>query len=123
MAELMEQRDDVIPEQQRGLSRSGLLIITDVVNHRLGFVKRRLFDKIAHPCAAAFRIPGKEIAVKKRQPDAVMIENFPDAHIRMVDRNIKALDKFDAKQLVGGPEHPFMQNGIQFEIRFELRFI
>jgi predicted glycoside hydrolase/deacetylase ChbG (UPF0249 family) len=44
-----------------------------------------LLDEIPHPGPTAFRITGKEITIEQRQPLIVLIEDLPDADIRVLD--------------------------------------
>ncbi|MNZ83305.1 hypothetical protein D3C78_1020280 [compost metagenome] len=113
MTKFMEQRDDVVPGEQRRLTVGRFLIITDVVNHRTCGKLVRLLNEIAHPRPATFGVPCKEIAIKQRHAFAVMIEYFPHADIRVVNGNIKSLDKTDAKKLAGRPEHTIFQRSVK----------
>ncbi|MNT06030.1 hypothetical protein D3C72_1406780 [compost metagenome] len=109
----MEQRDHIVPGKQRQLAVSRFLIVTDVINHRTGGKFVRLLNEIAHPRTAAFGITREEIAVKQRHTFTVMIDYFPHANVRMINGNIKALDKTDAKKLTGSPKHPLFQRSVQ----------
>ncbi len=101
MTKLVEQGNHIIPGDQRGLAVGRFLIVADVVNHRTRGKFVRLLNKIPHPRAARFRVASEKVAVKQRHAFAGVIENLPHANVRVVNRNIKPLDKADTEQLRG----------------------
>ncbi|STQ12139.1 Uncharacterised protein [Enterobacter cloacae] len=82
-----------------------------------------MLDEIPHPRSALFGIAGEEIAVEQRHAFSGVVENFPHPDVRVIHRNIEALDEADAKQLAGRPEYAIMQYVIERKIRLNLRLI
>ena len=120
MAKFVEQGDHIIPRDKRWLTFSRFLIVADVVDHRPrpGFMG--LLDKVAHPRPAAFGVAGEEVTVKERHPFSVVIENLPDSHIRVVDRDILALGKRNAEKPGRRPEDAVGQHPVESKIGFNL---
>ncbi len=52
-----------------------------------------------------------------------MIEDLPDPNIRVIDGDIEALDKAEAKELRGRPEDAILQHALESKIGFKLRII
>ncbi len=123
VTKLVEQGDDVIPGEKRNAAVTRLLVVADVVDHRTGRQLEGLLDEIAHPGPALFGIAGKVVAVKQRHALTGVVENFPYADVRVVNRNIEPFHKADAKQLAGRPEYAILQYGVERKIGSNLRFI
>ncbi len=123
MTKLMEQRDHVIPGNERGSACGRFLIVADVIDNRPGSLQCRLLHEITHPRPAAFAVTGVEVAVEERHAGAVSINDLPDADVRMVNRQIKPLDEAQAEQLAGGPEYAVNQYGVEGKVGFDLCLI
>jgi hypothetical protein len=50
-------------------------------------------------------------------------QNFPDSHVRVVNRNISTLNEANTKEPVRGKEYPFVQYRVERKIRGYLRFV
>ena len=78
--------------------------------------------------AAIFTHPGAGlfarscVGIKEPQPDMliILIQSFPDAHIRMIDGHLSAIEcnEAQAEQSAGDKEHAFAQF-LKLQIRFE----
>ena len=99
------------------------LIVTDVVDNRMLRTQGGLFDKYAHPRPAAFAIPREIVAIKKCDTLAASVDDFPDPHVRVINRDIESFHKANAKQLCRCPEYAITQNALESKIGLKLCFI
>src|ERR1700681_1616046 len=105
MSELMEDRGHIIKAQQGGLTRGRLGKVGNIEDHCFGSQQTALIHKAVFPGATALIRSREVVAVIKRQRFAVSIEDFKDAHIGLIDRNVLSLFEGDAVELIRGKEN------------------
>src|SRR6476659_8458119 len=76
-----------------------------------------------HPRTTTFRWPGIVITNEKGERLPVCIRHLPYANLRQVGREILALFKGKAVELTSRIEHSVRDDMVEFEVRFQLRFI
>ena len=82
-----------------------------------------LLDKVAHPRTAVFVASGVKIQIIQCHGFSVIVENLIGHYVRMINRQIFSFFKSNPVEFFGCVEHPFFQNGGDFEIRFYFIFI
>ena len=61
--------------------------------------------------------------MNKRERLAILVGNFKDADVRLINRQILALLEGDAVEFGRGEEDAVEQDVVQFEVGLDLRFI
>ena len=115
VAELMEQRADLVEREQRRLAGRGLWHVEVVDHNRLRAAEVRLADDGVHPCAAALRVTG--IQVEHEQPErcAVFVVQFEDPRIGVVRGEVVTLGECHPIELVRREEHAILQHALGLE--------
>src|SRR5207245_11236258 len=121
MTEFVEHSGYIIKAEESGLALHGLGKIKNVIDHRLDAKQFGWIDKLVHPGAAIFIIALEIIAIPKRQRFAVGIEDFEDAHIRVVHRKVVGCLEAEPVKLAGGGARASREHVVEFEIRITVR--
>src|ERR1700683_3177428 len=100
----MEHGDYVGEADQRGFARGGLGQIGNVVDEWSRLQQVRLAYELGHPGSAIFVIALEIIAVEQCQVLAVGVEDFEDADIGLVDRNVVRFLKGNSYRLRAGEQ-------------------
>ena len=95
VAEFMEQRPGVIKAEQGGLAFCEVIVIDDDRRHYA--VRAFLIAVAARPGARSLAWAGEIVVQKKSDMGAGPVPNLPDPHIKMIDRDVGALDKAEAE--------------------------
>ena len=119
---LMEHRRHVVKAQQRRLPRRGLREIADIVDDGLRAWERSLVDEAVHPSAAALVVALVVVGIEQRD-HPVLVVHFKDLHVRVVDRQILALDKGEPIELPRRKEDAIAQHPIEQEVGFDRRLV
>ena len=123
VAEFMEHRRHVVERDERRLARRRLGEVGDIVDHRFGAQQLGLPDEVIHPGAAGFVVTLEVIEIHQAQRGAVLVGDFEDAHVRLIDRDVLALFERQTIELVGCEKHTVLEHIVEFEIRLDLIFI
>ena len=120
VAELVEQGLRVVVGQKCRLARGGLVEIADVQHDRSTHTAElALVAEAAHPRARLLRGAREEITVEETDQATVALTDLPDAHIRVIDRQVLAGRELQAPELVGDEELR-LQHLVELEVGLEL---
>ena len=117
VAELVEQRVDLVERQQRRLPGGRLRDVEVVDDDRRGAQQPRLGHERAHPRPAALALAGVEVAEVQPDRRAVGVGHLPDPDVGVVALQIGPRGEPEAVQQLGGVEDAVDQHPVQLEPR------
>lgn len=123
MTKFVKHCRDFIEGEQSRLARFRLRNVEMIGHDWFHAQQIALTDVGIHPGAAALRCARIIIAQEKRERLTVFVENFECAHVRLINRNVVTLLESETVKLVRGVKDAVVQNVIDLEMRFDLRFV
>src|SRR6266478_1730073 len=119
----MKHRRHIVEAQQGGLTGGWLRKVRDVDDNGLRSQQAALIDETVLPRTAVLVRTLKVISVKERQGFSVRVEDFKDAHVRLIDRQIFSFLEGNSVEFVRRKEYAVVKHVLEFEIRLYLRII
>ena len=97
--------------------------VEHVVDHRLGAIQMALLHEVAHPCTATLGRALERVEIEDAQFAAVAVEDGVGRHIRVIDRQVRALLEGKAVKLFGHVEHAVLEHLVEHEVFHHRIFI
>src|SRR2546421_2618513 len=119
----MKHRRHIAEAQQRGLTGRWLRKVRYVDDHGTGSQQAALIDEAVLPCSAVLVRTLKVVSVKERQRFSVRVEDFKDAHVWLIDRQIFPFLEGNSVEFVRRKEDTVVEDVLEFEVRLYLRII
>lgn len=123
VAELVEERADLVAAEQHRLPGRGLGDVQVVDDHRLAVEQLALLDEFVHPGPAALGRAGEEVGQEEAQWPAVLLEDLEDPGVGVVADQVRALGEAQPVGQARRVEHAVVQHPVELVVRAQHRAV